>query len=203
MPPTAVFFDMDGVLLDSFEAWLAVLNAAAVNFACPPVTREAYRSAFGQATAFEAELFFPGRTAAEVDAFYVDHFHEHAASAIAMPGASSLLETLVARDVPTAVITNTHSAIARPLLEALNLIPHALVAVDDVANPKPAPDMVLRACEVLDMPPWEVLVVGDSLLDQQAAAAAGTFFAGYGGIGGNFPIDDLNQVLSILDGTYL
>ena len=32
MPPIAAFFDMDGVLLDSFEAWLSLMNAAAVHF---------------------------------------------------------------------------------------------------------------------------------------------------------------------------
>jgi HAD superfamily hydrolase (TIGR01509 family) len=202
MPPTAVFFDMDGVLLDSFEARLAVMNAASIHFDCPPVARDVFREAFGQSTQADAEQFYHGRTASEVDAFYIAHFHEHAALATATPGAQHLLDELDARGIPTAVITNTHSEIARPLLEGLNLIPHALIAPDDVKNPKPAPDMIFRACEVLGLTPWDVLIVGDSKIDQQAAAAAGASFAGYGGIGGNFTIAEITDVRAILDGTY-
>jgi beta-phosphoglucomutase-like phosphatase (HAD superfamily) len=202
MPPTAVFFDMDGVLLDSFEAWLAVMNAAALDLGCPQITREAARDAFGQSTQADAELFYPGHASGDVDAFYVAHFHEYAGLALATLGASSLLDDLDARGISTAVITNTPSEIARPVLEALNLIPHALIASDDVKNPKPAPDMIFRGCEVLGLSPWDVLVVGDSKFDQQAAAAAGSSFAGFGGIGGNFTIAEITDVWSILDGTY-
>ena len=144
MPPTAVFFDMDGVLLDSFEAWLAVMNAASIHFDCPPVARDVFREAFGQSTQADAEQFYHGRTASEVDAFYIAHFHEHAALATATPGAQHLLDELDARGIPTAVITNTHSEIARPLLEGLNLIPHALIAPDDVKDALAEADVLRR-----------------------------------------------------------
>jgi phosphoglycolate phosphatase len=202
MPPTAVFFDMDGVLLDSFEAWLAVMNTAAVHFDCQPLARKACRGAFGQSTQADAEMFYPGRTTAEVDAFYIAHFHDHATLATATLGAKALVDTLDSRGIPTAVVTNTHSEIARPLLEGLDLIPHALIAADDVKNPKPAPDMIFRGCEVLGLSPWDVIVVGDSKMDQQAAAAAGASFAGLGGIAGNFTISEITDVLAILNGTY-
>jgi phosphoglycolate phosphatase len=202
MPPIAVFFDMDGVLLDSFEAWLAVMNTAAIHFGCPPISRKAGRDAFGQSTAADAELFYRGYTAEDVEAFYIAHFREHETLATATPGAKSLLDDLDVRGIPTAVITNTHSQVARPLLEALDLIPHALIASDDVENPKPAPDMIFRGCQVLGLTPWDVLIVGDSTFDQQAAAAAGSPFAGIGRVGGNFTIAEISEVLSIIDGTH-
>ncbi|MDA1035560.1 MAG: HAD-IA family hydrolase [Chloroflexi bacterium] len=202
MPPKAVFFDMDGVLLESFDAWLSVLNAAATVFGYPPVSKEAFRAIFGGPTQADVDTFFPKHTMAEVDAFYTANFAIHAAAATALPGASRVLDELDAQGVPTAVITNTHSAIARPLLESLGLIPHALIAADNVENPKPAPDMIFRACEVLDVEPWDVLVVGDSVFDQQAAAAAGVPFAGFGGIAGNFTISRLEDVLALVDGSY-
>jgi beta-phosphoglucomutase-like phosphatase (HAD superfamily) len=202
MPPTAVFFDMDGVLLDSFEAWLAVMNTAAIHFDCPPVARNLFRDLFGQSTQADAEMFYPGRTAAEVDAFYIAHFHEYAALVIPTPGAKNLLDDLDDCGIPTAVVTNTHSEIARPVLEGLDLIPHALIAADDVKSPKPAPDMIFRGCEVLDLTPWDLLVVGGSKIDKQAAAAAGASFAGFRGMAGNFTIDRITDVRAILDGTY-
>ena len=202
MPPSAVFFDMDGVLLDSFASWHAVMNAAAVHFGSPEISNDAFRKVFGQSTAADAEQFYPGRTPVEVDEFYIANFASFTSLATATPGAQTLLDELDRKSIATAVVTNTHSAIARPLLEALELIPHALIAADDVTNPKPSPDMIFRGCEVLGLVPWDVVVVGDSRFDQQAAAAAGSPFAGFGGIGGNFTIADLNDVWTILDGTF-
>ena len=202
MPPKAVFFDMDGVLLDSSEAWLSVLNAAASEFGYPPVAQGAFRAAFGGPTQADVSTFFPKHTIPEVEAFYVANFPSHAARATALPGATRLLDELDVQGVATAVITNTHSVIARHLLESLSLVPHALIASDNVANPKPAPDMIFRGCEVLDVEPWDVLVVGDSVFDRQAAAAAGVPFAGFGGIAGNFTIGRLEEVLAIVDGAY-
>lgn len=202
MPPKAVFFDMDGVLLDSFNAWLSVLNAAASEFDCPPVTSKAFRVGFGGSTQSDIDHFFPNQTVSDLEAFYVRNFPTHASKATAQPGASHILEELDSRDIPTAVITNTHSSIARPLLESLSLIPHALIAADNVPNPKPAPDLIFRGCEVLNVEPWDILVVGDSIFDQQAAASAGVPFAGFGGIAGNFTITQLEEVLAIIDGNY-
>ena len=202
MPPKAVLFDMDGVLLDSFDAWLSVVNATAAHFGYPPVVEQAFRAIFGGPTQADVDAFFPKHTVANIEAFYAANFASHAAAATALPGAGRVLDELDAQGVPTAVITNTPSAIARRLLESLGLIPNALVAADNVANPKPAPDMIFRACEVLDVEPWDVIVVGDSVFDQQAAAAAGVPFAGFGGIAGNFTISRLEDVLALVDGSY-
>ena len=193
---------MDGVLLDSFEAWFALMNAAAGEFGCAAISREGFQNAFGQSTEADAASFYPGRSSDDVSAYYITHFNEYAALTKATPGASALLDDLDALGIPTAVITNTHSAISRPLLEALDLVPHALIAVDNVAKGKPAPDMIFRGCEVLGLTPWDVLVVGDSRFDQQAAAAAGSAFAGFGGMGGNFTLAEINDVLSVIDGTF-
>jgi phosphoglycolate phosphatase-like HAD superfamily hydrolase len=118
------------------------------------------------------------------------------------PGARAILDALDAQGVPTAVLTNSPSADVRPLLEALELVPNALVAADDVGAPTPAPAMIFRACEVLDVAPWEVLVVGTLDDDKRAAATAGALFAGIDGVAGNFTITSLYEVLSIVDGTH-
>jgi beta-phosphoglucomutase-like phosphatase (HAD superfamily) len=202
MPPKAVFFDMNGVLIDSFDAWLSVLKAAALEFDCALVTKVAFQAVWGGATQADVDAFFPDRTVAEVEAFYSANFARHASTAAPLPGAKHVLDEFNRQGVPTAVITNTHSSIARPLLESLDLIPDALIAVDNVTNPKPAPDMIFRGCEVLSVEPWDILVVGHSTSDQQAAAAAGVPFAGFGGIAGNYTIERLADVLAIVDGGY-
>ena len=198
----AVLFDMDGVLMDSFEAWASLVDAAARDFGHPPVSREAFRAVYGQPTQGDVDRFFPSQTVESVEAYYSAHFAEHAGAAEVVPAAAAVLDALDRRGVGTAVITNTPSALARQMLEAASLRPNAVVGSSDVPEAKPAPDMVYRACEVLGVEPWDVLVVGDSPYDRDAAAAAGAPFAGIGGIEGNFTLSDLRQVLEVVDGTF-
>ena len=198
----AVLFDLDGVLLDSFEAWASLVDAAARHFGHPSVTREAFRAVYGQPTQSDVDHFFPDQTVESVEAYYEAHFAEHAGAAEVVPGAVELLTALERQGVPTAVITNTPSALARRMLEAASLSPNAVVGGSDIPKAKPAPDMIFRACELLGIEPWDALVVGDSPSDKQAAAAAGAPFAGIGGIEGNFTLSDLHQVLDIVEGTF-
>ena len=57
----------------------------------------------------------------------------------------------------------------------------AVVTSKDVAQPKPAPDMLHEAARRLNCHETELLFVGDSELDQAAARAAGMSFAVYRG----------------------
>jgi len=120
----------------------------------------------------------------------------------ARPGTRAMLEALDAQGVPTAVLTRDESATIRSLLEMLDLIPNALVGSGDGLAAAPAPDLIFRACEVLGVAPWEVLVVGGSDFDKHAAATAGALFAGIDGVGGNFTITNHAEVLAIVDGTH-
>ncbi len=115
------------------------------------------------------------------------------------PGAAELIAALDERGVASAALTDGPSAPARALLEALGIIPHVLVGADDVAKPRPAPDLLFRACEVLGVPPWESLVIGATESDRRAAEAAGGLFAGLNAPGA-FTISNLPEALAILDG---
>jgi HAD superfamily hydrolase (TIGR01509 family) len=76
---------------------------------------------------------------------------------------------------PIAVATNSERKIVRSVLGAtglLDLFDH-VVSIDDVAQPKPAPDMFLRAAQLLNTAPEECLVLEDSDQGLSAAKAAG------------------------------
>ena len=193
----AVLFDMDGVLVDSFEAWLRLMNATARRFGRPPVGREQFRAVYGQPTEEDVRVFFPGRTVAEVEAFYDAHFGDHAEHVEANPDAPAVLAALRRMGVGVGVVTNTPSPLARRILEGLGLAPDALVGGSDVPAAKPAPDMVLRACGLLGAAPADALVVGDSDYDRRAAAAAGVRFAGLG-IDGDVRLARLSDVIDMV-----
>jgi HAD superfamily hydrolase (TIGR01509 family) len=65
------------------------------------------------------------------------------------------------------------------MLAAAGLEPDLLVSADEVRRPKPAPDVILGACEQLGVALEGCLLIGDSEFDRQAAKAAGVFFVGF------------------------
>jgi phosphoglycolate phosphatase/AHBA synthesis associated protein len=174
----AVLFDLDGVLVDSAEAWLRVMSAAAREFGCPPVERDALNTSFGQGVQDDAELFYPGRTPEEVARYYHERFAEHVGHVVVDPEAAPLLEALHARGLRSGLVTNTPTAIAWEILEGVGLELDVVVGAEEGVRDKPAPDMLFRACELLGVRPPEALFVGDSRYDREAAAAAGTPFVG-------------------------
>ena len=193
----AVLFDMDGVLVDSFEAWLHLMNATALHLGCPPVGREQFRAVYGQPTEEDVRMFFPRHTVAEVETFYDSHFGDYTQHIEGNPDAPGVLAILRQMGLGVAVVTNTPSSLARRVLEGLGLAPDQLVGGSDVPAAKPAPDMVLRACSLLGVAPAEALMVGDSIYDRQAAAAAGVRFAGLG-IDGDVRLERLRDVIALV-----
>ena len=195
----AVLFDMDGVLVDSFEAWLALMNDTARHFGYPPVEAQAFKAVYGGPSENDVAIFFPGQTVEELEAYYEAEFPTYAHLVSADPHAAKVMEEMRARGLRIAVITNTPSSLARSIIAANGLPPDALVGGDDVPKAKPAPDMVRRACELLGVPPVEAVVVGDSAYDREAAEAAGARFIGVHGIEGGDTVQELAELPSLLD----
>ncbi|SDX12938.1 HAD family hydrolase [Roseicitreum antarcticum] len=77
--------------------------------------------------------------------------------------------------LPLAVATNSERAIVSAFLEATGLRKHfdAVVAREDAAKPKPAPDLFLRAAHRLGVAPESCLILEDSAEGLAAARDAG------------------------------
>lgn len=176
----AVLFDMDGVLLRSEEVWLRLLEEAGRRWRGHPVTREEFAPTFGQGTAADVAHFGLSCTPDELDRFYVERFGDHLAGVWVDPEAAPLLEALGRRGLALAVVTNTVSELAEVLLTRAGLRQafREVVCADQVAHPKPAPDMVERALERLRVPAARAVYVGDSRFDRDAAAGADVRFVG-------------------------
>jgi phosphoglycolate phosphatase/AHBA synthesis associated protein len=173
-----VLFDLDGVLVDSYEVWFHLVRAAAAHFRGPEVTRSAFAAGWGQGIGSDLERWFPGRTVADVERYYTTHFLDHAAHLRVDPDAHAVLTTLRTARLRTALVTNTPSPLARAILERVRLGLDAVVGGTDVPNAKPAPDIVLAAARRLGVPLAESVMVGDTDFDRAAARAAGVRFAG-------------------------
>jgi phosphoglycolate phosphatase-like HAD superfamily hydrolase len=125
--------------------------------------------------------FFPGCDPQQVQAFYEDHLLEFDRDIRIDESAATTLEKLRDADVLRGIVTNTPTDLARDILAWAGLIGIVDVTVGASSEipPKPAPDLILGACRMLDVEPARALVVGDSPFDEQAAEAARVRFVGF------------------------
>lgn len=194
----AVLFDLDGVLIDSYEVWFQLLNGAAHDLGHPEVTRAAFEDTWGQGIAADIETFFPGHSVAELERYYEEHFLDHAEHLRIDPTAAPLLEGLRRRGIGTALVTNTAAPLARATLARAGLVLDEVVGGTDVPAAKPAPDMVHAACRTLGVAVGEAFLVGDTDYDRLAAVSAGMRFVGMR-TEGDPRIEALVEVLALLE----
>lgn len=197
MPHIAVLFDMDGVLVKSDEVWFRVVEAAGQQFRGRAVTRAEFMPTFGQGTAADIGHFGLQCSVAELDAFYDAQFITRIDAVWVNPDAAHVLQTLAARGTRLALVTNTTGRLADAIINHAQLgqwLPVRATA-NRVAHAKPAPDLLLLACDELGVQPAQALMVGDSRFDREAARHAGVQFAGFGGLVGDVTLSALTSLL--------
>jgi AHBA synthesis associated protein len=89
-------------------------------------------------------------------------------------GVRPLLTELRARGMRLAVATGKSGPRARSLLERLDMLAmfEHVIGSDEIARPKPAPDIVRHALDLMDLQPHHAVMVGDAVTDMQSAHAA-------------------------------
>lgn len=90
----------------------------------------------------------------------------------AMEGASECLASLGARGWRIATASGFPRAVGRAILHRFGW-DYPVVCDEDVKEHRPAPDPVLKACELLGVAATEAIVVGDTPQDVMSAKAAG------------------------------
>lgn len=190
----AVLFDMDGVLVDSIEAWFRLFNRTLKHFGKEEFEWEAFlNKVWGGPIERDAEEFF-GKPLEDVKKFYFDNFDEFKKNLKLFPNAREILIKLKDKNLKLGLVTNTPQKQANKLIEYLKLGKYfdAVVGGDEVEHGKPAPDMILKACERLGVNPKETAVVGDTIMDMMSCKAAGCLPIG-------FKIDGIERVDDLID----
>jgi phosphoglycolate phosphatase len=185
-PLSAVLFDLDGTLLDTVQDIALALNRTLLEYGAQALADDEVRCMIGRGSPIliERALVSQGRSAdaAAQSAMVERFFHHYGAleemnedSAQPFAGVPQLLEALHDAGLRTAVVTNKQHRFAAALLERLGLSAwiDEVVGGDTCERRKPDPQPLLFACESLRVPPFESLMVGDSVNDVQAARAAG------------------------------
>jgi phosphoglycolate phosphatase len=182
----AVLFDLDGTLLDTAADIALALNRTMVEYDCKASPEDDVRRMIGRgspilierAAASQSRIIDAATQAAMLERFFHHYGRlEESNEDSAQPyiGAAESLHTLHAAGLRTAVVTNKQHRFAEALLNRLGLADGVDVVVggDTCARRKPDPEPLLFACESLQVPPSESLMVGDSVNDVLAARAAG------------------------------
>ncbi|GAY16372.1 phosphoglycolate phosphatase [Mycobacterium sp. shizuoka-1] len=175
-------WDMDGTLVDSEKLWDVAINEfyARRGRVLAPEIRDATVGGSAEGViriVFEDLGLDPDP---EHMAEVADWIHDYVGELFTTtglpwcPGARELLDILLAADVPMALVTNTRRALTE---NALNSIGRhyfsATVCGDEVPEGKPAPDIYLRAADLLGLAATECLAIEDSVTGTAAAEAAG------------------------------
>jgi len=176
--PTALFCDMDGLLLDSEVVYRQAWTAAAADQG-HDLTREAYAAIVGHGIANgERTVTAQAGGNFSITAF-ASAWRKHWRGIVTThgvpkkPGAISLLDAADARGIPVALVTSSLREETHLVLGPLAARFRAIVTGDEVTRGKPAPDIYLLAAARLGTTPATGLACEDSPAGVLAAHAAG------------------------------
>ena len=192
----AIAFDLDGTLVDSAPDIAHALNTALVQAGLDAFDVAHVREWIGDGpdlliaralAAAEGSQTVPSTAAGKVGSaestalsarlradFDLATFAAPLAHGAVYPDMADTLQTLHGT-WPLVVVTNKPTALARAVLEAAGLLPlfKTVYGADHAALRKPLPAMLHQAAHDLALKTQELLMVGDSAADMNAAKAAG------------------------------
>ena len=188
----ALIFDMDGVLIDSNPVHRRAWELFNRRFGLE-TTEPMHQGMYGKRNDEIVRLFFGELPAEEVFARGVEKeklYREMMAGRVEsylVPGVRDFLEAY--RDAPMAVASNAEPENVAFVLDAAGLRRYFRVALDghQVRQPKPNPEIYLRAAEELGAKPANCIVFEDSHSGVAAARAAGTRVIGISTTHGYLP----------------
>ncbi len=171
-----IVFDLDGTLVDSYEAIRLSASAAVEAFGRPPLTTaETHRLVGHGLNRLIEGLLEPDQVPAGVRRFQQTYAEVFRAHTRALPGARDALMFCRTQGLPVAVASNKPAKFSRPILDALGIgdLVAAVHGPDTVGSTKPEPRMIRTCLEELQLLPTEAIYVGDMTLDVDSADRAG------------------------------
>jgi HAD superfamily hydrolase (TIGR01509 family) len=178
---SAVMFDMDGVLIDTHHAIVALWEEIARGQGRPLTQEDIRRYVLGRSPEHTVSALFsePGGASQESILEQVRQAEPRLAFR-EIAGTKQLVERLASAKVPLALVTSGSRTRVQRVLASMGLGPsfNACVTWEDIQNGKPAPDCYLLGAKRLGVPPDRCLVVEDAPSGIAAGAAAGAICLG-------------------------
>ncbi len=197
-----VAFDCDGVLFDTEQANRVYYSNILQHFGRPAVTEEQFAYVHMHTISESLAYLFPDeKTLAAAHLFRETmDYQQYLGYFTVEPHLVSLLQKLKPK-FKTAIATNRTDTMNR-LLAAFDLEGDfdLIVTASDVKRPKPHPDVLLKISDHFNIPPDQVIYIGDSRLDELAARSAGMPLAAYRNpeLSAEYYVNNLSEIEDLL-----
>jgi len=183
----AIAIDLDGTLLDTIHDLAAALNRLLADLGYAPLASEEIRAMIGKGMAHlvrSALARVSGVSAEAIEEAEVKdalgRYQSHYAVQLgretrSFPGIREGLERLAAMRIPLAVVTNKPKRFVRPHLAQAGIESYFALVLggDELAQKKPDAGVLCHVAQALGVAAEQLLMVGDSSIDVQAARNAG------------------------------
>lgn len=175
----AVIFDLDGTLLDTIPLIRQTFIKVFHDLSIPWGNGEVLKT-IGLPLREVAEVYAPERVEEFMSLYAEFQSTRYRELTRVFPGTIETLGALKINGYRTAVVTSKRRppALAGMSLTGIDRYIEVAVTVDDVSRPKPDPESVVRALDLLNTSPRDSLYVGDSWYDIQAGKQAGVTTVG-------------------------
>ena len=185
--------DLDGTLADTIPDLAEAANRMLRELGRPVLGADILRTFVGKGIPRLVERALAGSLEGRVDGgllaralpiFERCYAEENGKHTVIFPGVREGLRALRDMRMPLACVTNKAERFTQALLDGLGLAPlfEQVIAGDTLPQKKPDPQPLLHACRGFGIAPGDMLMIGDSANDVEAARAAGcpVFCVDYG-----------------------
>lgn len=195
----AVLFDMDGVLLDSFETSYLIFNGLREKCKLKAMSREEYiKSVWGGFFTDNMKKYLKTNNVEDIETYHKKLILKYKNEVRLMPGAKKVLKAIKNKKIKIGLVTNTLREQTLNTLKYHKIEDYfdTIVTGSDVEKAKPHPDPILKACERLGVIPEETIYIGDTKFDYKAGKAAGCLVVGLNS-DGDLVIGKLSDLLGL------
>ena len=177
----AVFFDLDGTLLDSAPDFYVSMHQLMDEYQQPRIDENLIRPTVSDGSIALTTLGF-GLTQKE-SGFderrqrLLDIYHEHMGKHCRLfDGMEQLISNIHNEKLFWGIITNKPSRFTDPILEKLTFPahPNLVICPDHVSKAKPDPEALILACNKVGCKPEEAIYIGDHKRDIDCGLSAGS-----------------------------
>ena len=173
----AFLFDFDGTFADTAPDLIASANYIYSKYNKPSISYEEGRAVASDGTrAFLNLRFDISQNSLEVITLeFLSYYRKNLLQkTILFDGINSLVNLLIKEKIKWGVVTNKPREFTEKILSHYGLLNKidVLLCGDDGYPTKPAPDMLLKACQTLALNPTDIAYIGDAKRDIIAANAA-------------------------------
>lgn len=169
-------FDMDGTIIDGYNAIWKTINFVRAFLGYSPVSYEDVRKNVGGGDKSLISTFFSENECGIALKIYRENNPRFLEGNVKlMNGAEELLNLLKEKGIKIGIATNRVRFSIMMVIEYLKIEEFFdyIVTADSVKNPKPAPDMLLKTLKHFQILPENVFYTGDMIIDWKTGKNAG------------------------------